>query len=166
MVPFIVKIHEVNVVFLSIALVTIGMLIPVLLIVLSSALIIIVMVYRKYFSTNLISRQFSKKDKNVLIQLAMIVMTFLVGYTGDYAAKLYVPLNIRDFNGNALLLASHGVLRVTECLNPFLYYFASGNIHTETKRLLKTFRNGLKFRSSPNNVVAPVSYGVGNYLAR
>lgn len=155
--------QSLSVEILSILYITIGMFIPMILIVLSCIAIFIVIAHRKYGpSSTSIASHSQKRQRHVLIQLAVIAVSFLIGYTSDYATKVLSQVYRQELDGDnftCMVLASHGVLRVTECLNPVLYYYASDNIKKETISLWEDFMRlvGFRARVMQNSAVVPVT---------
>lgn len=118
--------------------------------------LIILMVHRK-MSAIAVSSNTDSKENQALVQLGAIVICFLVGYSADYSAKIHFALkkpSVSSKSSVAILLVTHGIVRVTECLNPFIYYLASSDIKIEMKRLICTVHK-LRIRSCQSNNSSP-----------
>lgn len=122
---------------------TIGIYTPMLLIVgFCIAIWVLIVRHRSSVMIRTSSTVSRAREQQAILQLKTIVITFLVGYTTDYGLKMFMFIN----NGSpsvlfmVLVYLPHGVLRLTECLNPFLYYYTSTDIRDESWKLLKRLR--------------------------
>lgn len=123
----------------------IGMIIPSILILVFCLLLIVFLVHRR--SRGISSSSSSRaQEKQALIQLAAIVITHVVGYSVDFAVKTYIVFKQFSIPEHFLLLLGftvHGILRVCECINPFLYYITSSDIRKESRRLIEDIQNAI-----------------------
>lgn len=118
-------------------------LIPSILTLLFCVVLMVFLAYRR--SHTISSSPYSrKKEKQALMQLVAIVITFIIGYLADFAVKIYliqkeflIPQDVFLI----LCLTSHGILRVCECLNPLVYYLALGDIQVESRRVIANIRD-------------------------
>lgn len=138
---------------LSVLSVTLGILVPTIMIVGLCVAIVHHLIMRRTSTTVRQGSASKQKEDRVLLQLKAIVLSFLVGYSIDYASKILV-LTLRGTLQGVLvkltLLIPSGILRFTECLNPFLYYYASEEIREYAKRLKKDLQKAFKWkRTSP-----------------
>lgn len=105
----------------------IGILLPSVLILVFCIVLIVFLVHCR--SIGISSSTTARKiDNQILVQLAAIVTSFVVGYSFDFAVKVYAVSRKFLIHHDVLAylgLATHGVLRVCECINPFLYYVVS-----------------------------------------
>lgn len=82
-----------------------------------------------------VSSSSKERENQALSQLKATLITFMIGYDVVYGVQISYSFK-SDYGPKtffALIFVSHGVLRVPECLNPFLYYFASDNIKKEAQ---------------------------------
>ncbi|XP_039251280.2 growth hormone secretagogue receptor type 1-like isoform X1 [Styela clava] len=116
--------------------------IPMVLIVTSTLLLIRLLIIRRN------KKQQEKNDNSdvskenaALIQLSLIVTSFLIGYLPDFGFRISVmikSLGIKFGGRSAWLLSmlSHLVQRSTECLNPIFYNLGSSQLREATKQFL------------------------------
>lgn len=123
---------------------TLNLLIPATLTIVLCIGIMVFLVHRRCRPSTITQSDSSrKKERQALTQLAVIVIIFVVGYSSDCAAKLYLVMhrfNLSRDISMKLSLVTHGILRVCECVNPFVYYFASSDIKEGNKRLLNDLK--------------------------
>lgn len=124
---------------------TILTLIPSLLIIVFCIVIIGFLLHRVYKPSTVTQSATSReKERKALIQLGAVVISFIIGYSVDYAAKFYQAINDFKIPQDTLMiiiLVIHGILRICECANPFLYYLASTDIKLEWGLLIGDIRN-------------------------
>lgn len=136
--------HKPIVQLLTLLSTTIGVFIPMLVIVGFCVAIAFYFIRKKSSANSKTTNPAMKqKEKQALRQLVAIVVSFFIGYTVEYGIKLYIIIDrasLTDHQALTLSFISHGVLRTTECLNPFLYYYASGDIREAVKRLVARTR--------------------------
>lgn len=83
------------------------------------------------------------KEKQALIQLAAIVATFVIGYSTYYGLIIFrVTQEFKIPQGLMVILylVPYGILRVCECVNPFLYFLASTDLKEENRRLFEDLK--------------------------
>nr|XP_039249317.1 D(1B) dopamine receptor-like isoform X1 [Styela clava] len=117
---------------------------PMILIMFVCLAIAIVLIHRKRKLRHIrsVRNDFRKSEKFALIQLALIVVSFLLGYSADVSYRVTAIASIQ--RGKPLLvetevvfsLVSHCVLRLSECLNPIFYNFASSELRHATVNFL------------------------------
>lgn len=124
---------------------TVCMLIPSLLIIVFCLVIMAVLKHRVHKPSSVPQSDASQeKEKKALIQLGTVVISFVIGYSADFAAKIYHSihdLKIPQDKYMIFKLVFHGILRLCECANPFLYYLASSDVKKEWRRLAADIRN-------------------------
>lgn len=138
---------------------TVGSILPIILTLLLCLAIIAFQVYRAMSSRAITQSAASKrKEKKALVQLATIIATFLAGYSADYGAKVFFISNEFQFPDGVddlIVLMTHGVLRITECVNPFMYYLASSDIQEEARSFRKAASKIIPFGFQRNNRISP-----------
>uniref|UniRef100_F6WSI3 G-protein coupled receptors family 1 profile domain-containing protein n=3 Tax=Ciona intestinalis TaxID=7719 RepID=F6WSI3_CIOIN len=83
-----------------------------------------------------------KKDRQAILQLFLIVGSFLFGYIPLTAFHFYTGFTINISNNviNAFdwrfAMVQYLMLRFSECMNPVFYNLASGKMRGETKKFL------------------------------
>lgn len=139
---------------------TIGIIIPVLLIVGFCSVLLLFLKNRKSPASKRSASQ--RKESNAVKQLMAIVVTVLLAYSCDYGSKLYlmahwgrVGQRVKMFS----VLASHGMLRITECINPIIYYLGSNELQKTVKSVCIIMRRRITADSdcsdNPTKVKAP-----------
>lgn len=119
--------------------VTVGIFVPMLLVVGFCVAIMAFLICRKQVPAARSKTSSSKsKQKQALKQLGTIVGSFFIAYATDYGTTTYMIS--RGLNGKTTLvlgMIAHGILRLSECLNPLLYYWGSKEIREESKRMCR-----------------------------
>ncbi|XP_039252602.1 galanin receptor 2a-like [Styela clava] len=96
-------------------------------------------------ASNSVSRQIKsrrKKDKHIIMQLFLIVGSFLLGYAPVTAFHWYTGFTIDESNPELnkfdwkFAMVQYILLRFSECLNPVFYNLASSKMRKETKKLI------------------------------
>lgn len=131
---------------------TLNMLLPTVLTITLCLALLAVILHRR-FTPSTVSRSVTsrRKEKQALIQLAAIVITFVIGYSIDYALLIFRLAHEFKIPQNVMVtayLVPHGILRVCECVNPFLYFLASCDLKEENCRLFNDLKTSCvdKFR--------------------
>lgn len=132
---------------------TIGMLLPTLLIIgFNTAVIIFIIKPDASAATRAQNATRRQNDQQAVRQVRAVVVSFLIGYSVNYGAMLYSITSLQDSSSHqimaVLMLLCHAILRVTECLNPFLYCFGSSEIRDTAEKIWKDL--GAKFWRSEN----------------
>nr|XP_039253328.1 uncharacterized protein LOC120330432 [Styela clava] len=107
-----------------------------------------VMLCRGGGQTLMIRRKFSKealgngrktKDENfAILQLSLILLSFLIGYIPDVARRLFNTNNsLRTKSDLLIYIIPIFILRFSECLNPVFYNISSSSIRNASVDLLK-----------------------------
>ncbi|XP_077974952.1 uncharacterized protein LOC144430749 [Styela clava] len=85
-----------------------------------------------------------KKENFALLQLSLILASFLIGYLPDIVYRIMVVswprLQGQGYHGRLLWqhsMAAHMLVRISECLNPIFYNLASSAMRAETKKVLR-----------------------------
>lgn len=118
---------------------TMGIFLPMVLITGFCMAIVIFLLRRRSSSTFKAKSKLSRRrESHALLHLKVTVATFLVGYSIDYGIKIFLIAmpNPTATLFQSLRLFAHVVVRVTECVNPFLYYYASSEIREGARRVL------------------------------
>lgn len=87
-------------------------------------------------------RDFRQEQENAaLLQVSLIVFSFLFGYSIDAAYRMTKALDLRDLftlrSKWLTITISYVCLRVSECLNPLFYNLASSQMRESTKKFLR-----------------------------
>ncbi|XP_078494137.1 growth hormone secretagogue receptor type 1-like [Ciona intestinalis] len=113
-----------------------------------------------------------RKENQVILQLALIVGSYLLGYIPHTAYQFYTT-SVKPTTHYAKAfdwwfgMIEHMALRISECLNPVFYNLASSKMRSETVRVLKSFwrcvlspcRPELVMQSTRTVTSIPVSTG-------
>ncbi|XP_077967278.1 galanin receptor 2a-like isoform X1 [Styela clava] len=89
-----------------------------------------------------------KKENAALIQLTLIVLSFLIGYLPDFGYKIFLLIyNVLrkrvDARSSWLFsMLAHILLRISECLNPVFYNLGSSQMREATFKFLRIRENG------------------------
>ncbi|XP_039252738.2 uncharacterized protein LOC120329995 isoform X1 [Styela clava] len=110
---------------------------------LSFYLVILVAIRRKSIKDNR-SNTDVKKENFALLQLSLILASFLLGYLPDIVYRImaisWPRLYGKGYHGRVPWqhsMAAHMLLRISECLNPIFYNLASSAMRAETRTVLK-----------------------------
>lgn len=139
---------------LSLSLITV---IPTILTIVFCVVLIACFLYRKLLgnASLSVSSAARHRERQALLQLAVIVASFLIGYASDYTGKMIMLTDKFQMTQGVkvgIVLGGHVALRLTECINPFTYYIASDNIKRETESLFKELHGRIVKRFHPSRV--------------
>lgn len=120
---------------------TIGYLIPMLLVTVLCISIVIFLMSRK---TSVSSRPSRRREKQVYHQLAIVVIGSLIGYGVVFIVSIYIFAKVDEMTGRAIwtmVIIAHAARRVCECVNPFLFYMGSSEIRDTVKQMWNNQRS-------------------------
>lgn len=115
--------------FMTALSITVGIIVPIVMIVGYCSRMILFFRNRKSPPSNRASSK--RKQRNAVNQLMAIVFTVLLGYCCDYGNKFYFMSRWKEAADRQKIvsaLAAHGVLRITGCANPVIYYLGSNEL--------------------------------------
>nr|XP_026696399.1 growth hormone secretagogue receptor type 1-like [Ciona intestinalis] len=125
-----------------------------------TSVVIAIFLWRRRFNTFSANRQTdveAKKEKQAIIQLFLIVGSFLVGYIPFTAYAFYTQYPGKK--GDNLLridwlfgIIQYICMRTSECLNPIFYNIGSSKMRVETKRFLEKCFCGRSVSKTNNTV--------------
>ncbi|XP_039265942.1 growth hormone secretagogue receptor type 1-like [Styela clava] len=129
---------------------------PMVLILLTCLAVAIVLLQRRR-DKEIGGRVGSKKERFALLQLALIVISFLIGYSADASYRVTAISSIqrgKPISARTELiysLISHCLLRLSECLNPIFYNFSSSELRSATKKYILQ-----KFETISSSKIGPL----------
>nr|XP_039252305.1 G-protein coupled receptor 183-B-like [Styela clava] len=114
----------------------------------------------------------TKKENFALIQLALIIASFMLGYLPDIAYRM-TAIILRAFNQSLpargewqFSVTSHCLLRLSECLNPVFYNLGSSNMRKATfafmKRIVPCMFDVSKQRMTTSGRAIPLDNNTGS----
>ncbi|XP_077974861.1 growth hormone secretagogue receptor type 1-like [Styela clava] len=111
---------------------------PMMLVVICSIALIYLMIRRKLSKEALGNGRETKDENFAILQLSLILLSFLIGYIPDVARRLFNTNNsLRTKSDLLIYIIPIFILRFSECLNPVFYNISSSSIRNASVDLLK-----------------------------